>query len=113
MEIQTTNEERYHIIALKGDLDASSSIKLDTALENAILAHQKAILIDCKLLDYISSPGIGVLTSRLDECETKNISIVLYAMSEKIYNVFKILGLDQLLPIKQSKEDAKLYAHDI
>jgi anti-sigma B factor antagonist len=109
MEVISTDEGKYHIIAINGDLDAASSITLDTALENAILQKKRHILIDCKRLNYISSPGIGVLTSRLEECEEKNMDIVLFEMNEKILNVFRILGLDQLLPIKNNLEDAKLY----
>ena len=113
MELKSYQEDRFYIIALAGDLDAGSSISLDNALEEAIKAKKKQILIDCQGLNYISSPGIGVLTSRLEDCESTDTTIVLYAMSEKIYNVFTILGLDQVLPIKKSKEDAKLFSNDI
>jgi anti-sigma B factor antagonist len=107
MQVQHTNENEYHIIAIKGDVDASSSIILDNALEKAINENQPKILIDCTELNYISSPGIGVFTSRLDDCENVNIKLVLFSMSEKVQNVFRILGLDQLIKIVSTKDEAK------
>ncbi|TAE00203.1 MAG: anti-sigma factor antagonist [Bacteroidetes bacterium] len=113
MKVNCTNEGKFHIIAIEGDLDASSSILLDTVLEEAIEQQKHYILIDCLGLNYISSPGIGVLTSRLDDCEKNNTTIVLFSVSEKVFNVFNILGLDQLLPIKKNKEDAKSFSDGI
>jgi anti-sigma B factor antagonist len=110
MQVQHTNENEYHIIAIKGDVDASSSIILDNALEKAIHEKYPMILIDCSELSYISSPGIGVFTSRLDDCENVNIRLVLFAMRDKVQNVFRILGLDQLIQIVETKEEAKSVA---
>ncbi len=112
MELLIQNEDNFHIISIIGDLDASSSVIFDNALEEAISAKATNILIDCSELNYISSPGIGAFTSRLEECKQNNIQLVLYGMSPKIENVFKILGLDQLIVIKKTKEEAKIYAND-
>ncbi|TAH19618.1 MAG: anti-sigma factor antagonist [Cytophagales bacterium] len=112
MELKVSNEEKFHIIQIIGDLDASSSILLDNALEEAITTNTKSILIDCAELHYISSPGIGAFTSRLEECIEKNIIMVLFGLNDKIVNVFRILGLDQLIVIKISKDDAKDYIND-
>lgn len=107
MELTTYNEEKYHIIAIDGELDASSSLKLDDAIETAINQAHKLLIFDCQKLHYISSPGIGVFTSRIEDHEQNKISLVLYGMNEKVFNVFKILGLDKILPIVTSKADAK------
>ncbi len=112
MELQVVTEDKFHIIRIIGDLDASSSILLDNALEKAIGTHIKNILIDCAELNYISSPGIGAFTSRLEECAEKDIQMVLFGLNDKIVNVFNILGLDQLIVIKISKDDAKDYIND-
>jgi anti-sigma B factor antagonist len=112
MELHTFIEDKFHIIQIVGDLDASSSILLDNVLEKAIVANIKNILINCAELHYISSPGIGAFTSRLEECAEKNIQLVLFGLNDKILNVFKILGLDQLIVIKTSKDDAKKYIND-
>ncbi|MBC7919505.1 MAG: STAS domain-containing protein [Ferruginibacter sp.] len=108
MDIKVSNEDTFHVIAVNGDLDASSSIGLDNALKHAFVNNEKRILVDCSQLNYISSAGLGVFMSYLQEFEDHHVSIALFGVSSKILDVFQILGLDQLLTIAFSKEAAKL-----
>ena len=112
MEVVITEDNTYYTLKISGDLDASSSIILDNALEKAIQQSDKSILIDCYELDYISSPGIGVFTSRVSLMEESNRELILYGVNEKVMNVFKILGLDKLLPIYKEKDDIKTRADE-
>ena len=107
IDIKVIEENNYTILQLDGELDASSSIKLDEAIQRVINAQTSKILVDCKKLAYISSPGIGVFTSRINDQDTNQILIVLYSVNEKVLNVFQILGLQQLLHIVNSIEEAK------
>jgi anti-sigma B factor antagonist len=112
MDISTLHEDSACIIVINGELDASSSILLDKAIGRAVSQNETNILIDCKNLNYISSAGLGVFMSYLQDFQDKNISLVLYGLNEKVRNVFEILGLDQLLTIVLSKEEAKLLVND-
>ncbi len=96
---------RYYII-VKGEVDASSSIHLDESINQATQSHNK-ILIDCTELEYISSAGLGVFMSYINELEDKKINMILFGLSDKVRHVFQILGLDQLLRITQTEEEAK------
>ena len=64
------------------------------------------ILIDCAGLNYISSAGLGVFMSYIEDVNTKNIKMALYGLNDKVKNVFEILGLDQLLTIVNTKKEA-------
>jgi anti-sigma B factor antagonist len=107
MKVQTSSEDHHYLIGISGDLDASSSIVLDNAFAGALATRPHDILIDCTELNYISSPGIGVFISRLGDCEAQGVQMGLFGISDKILNVFKILGLDQLILIRKTKEEAK------
>ncbi|MFT6035875.1 MAG: anti-sigma B factor antagonist, partial [Marivirga sp.] len=48
-----------------------------------------------------------------DLFKEKQIQMVIYGLSEKVFNVFQILGLDQLLNITSDKEEAKKKIHEI
>jgi anti-sigma B factor antagonist len=104
--IHTDQEEEYYIIKVEGEVDASSSIYLDNKLGEAVKSHKK-ILVNCEDLKYISSAGLGVFMSYINEMEEGEIKMVLFGMSDKVRNVFQILGLDQLINMVESKEDAK------
>lgn len=108
INIETFTEDNYHILLVEGDVDASSSIHLDEALtELSNDDDVKLILVDGSKLNYISSAGLGVFMSYIDDFKVKKINMVLYGLSEKVTNVFQILGLDQLLDIVDSKQEAK------
>lgn len=111
MHISSVLEDDHFIITINGDVDASSSIHLDEAMSEAISAEHPKILIDCSALNYISSAGLGVFMSYIEELKAKNIQMVLFGLSEKVENVFKVLGLDQLLNIQHSKDQAKQEFH--
>lgn len=106
MNLQIEQEQESHIIHIEGDLDASSSISLDTAMYKAINKPEKSILVNCEQLNYISSAGLGVFMSHLSDLEEKNIFFALYAMSDKVKNVFEILGLEQLIKHYNTKKEA-------
>jgi anti-sigma B factor antagonist len=111
MQISSVLEDENYLITIDGDVDASSSIKLDEAISEAIQNGQQQILIDCVNLNYISSAGLGVFMSYIEELKAKNIRMVLFGLSDKVENVFKVLGLDQLLSIEETKDQAKQQAH--
>jgi hypothetical protein len=52
----------------------------------------RKILVDCNGLEYISSAGLGVFMSYIEEMKDKNIPLVLFGMKEKVANTFSILG---------------------
>lgn len=106
IEITTKNENQHFLITVVGDADASSSIELDKVLKEAIAEGNRIILTDCDQLNYISSAGLGVFMSYIQEFQEKEITFMIYGLSEKVLNVFNILGLDQLLTIKKDKEEA-------
>lgn len=113
IHIKRLQEDGADIIALIGEIDASSSIELDLAIAKSVGEGFSKILIDCSSLDYISSAGLGVFMSYIEEFKDKNIKMVLFGMSEKVANTFEILGLNELLRIAPNKMEAKRMAHGV
>lgn len=113
VHIKRIQEEGADIIAVIGEIDASSSIELDLAIAKSVGEGFRKILIDCSGLEYISSAGLGVFMSYIEELKDKNIPMILFGMKEKVANTFSILGLADLLHIKQNKEEAKLLANEL
>lgn len=106
LTIDKQKENHYLLIHVSGEADASSSIKLDNAIRDAMDEGVPQILVDCTNLNYISSAGLGVFMSYIEEINQKSISFIIFGLSEKVLKVFGILGLDQLLTIKKDKEEA-------
>jgi len=113
VEINTEQKEGFQLIRVSGDVDASSSIMLDNEINNVVQEGHKKILFDCEGLNYISSAGLGVFMSYIQVFEASNTKVAIYGLSEKVVNVFQILGLDQLLRIEATHEKAKEYIDEL
>lgn len=105
VSIETKEEQDYHLIYVTGEIDASSSIELDNALKNAAHYYNK-ILIDLHRLEYISSAGLGVFISYLEDLKKQDIKLILFGLQDKVREVFDILGLQHLMTIMPTKEEA-------
>ncbi len=107
MKIHTLDKDDLTILFIDGELDASSAIELDTYIEQVVEDGKQKLLIDCSQLNYISSAGLGVFMSHVQEFEERNIHMVLFGLSDKIFRIFQILGLDHLIKIVSSEEEAQ------
>ncbi|MDL5047645.1 STAS domain-containing protein [Oscillatoria amoena NRMC-F 0135] len=107
VQIKRIQEDGVDIIVPIGEIDASSSIELDLTIAKSVGEGFTKILIDCSALEYISSAGLGVFMSYIEEFSDKHIQMVLFGMNDKVLNTFEILGLSELLTIVQTKDEAK------
>jgi anti-sigma B factor antagonist len=107
IHIKRLQENGADVVVLIGEIDASSSIELDLAIAKSVGEGFSQILIDCSALEYISSAGLGVFMSYIEEFKDKKIKMVLFGMNEKVANTFEILGLHELLMIAKDKVQAK------
>jgi len=108
--VTTTHVAEGIVLTFEGELDASSCILADQALEEATSSTTRSILVDCTRLHYISSAGLGVLLAAFQSCNLKNINFILFGMPAKIRNVFGILGLERIIKTADSLEEARLLA---
>src|SRR6188474_2387598 len=113
VRIKRIQEDKADIIVINGEIDASSSIELDLTIAKSVGEGFKKILVDCTSLEYISSAGLGVFMSYIEEFKDRNIKMVLFGMSDKVANTFEILGLNELLHIKKDKVQAKQLINEL
>ncbi|HQF43830.1 MAG TPA: STAS domain-containing protein, partial [Ignavibacteriaceae bacterium] len=73
---------------------------------NLISKNKFKIVVDFKELAYISSAGLGVFMAYVEEIRQNKGDIKLSGMSEKVYNIFDLLGFPLLYEIFNSEEEA-------
>jgi anti-sigma B factor antagonist len=112
VNIERETEGEVSVLQVAGEIDASSSIFLDEEI-GRVLEHSAKIAVDLTSLEYISSAGLGVFMSYISDLESKKMTMVLFGMKEKVFQVFQILGLDQLLTIVDTREEAVIKANDL
>lgn len=113
IHIKRIQEDGADVIVIIGEIDASSSIELDLAIAKSVGEGHTKVLVDCGALEYISSAGLGVFMSYIEEFNDKNIKMVLFGMSDRVANTFQILGLNELLNIAKDKVDAKKMINEL
>ncbi|WP_194976213.1 STAS domain-containing protein [Aquiflexum lacus] len=106
LKIEKNIENDHSVLSLIGEIDASNSVELDEVILEMVQGGVCNILVDCSMLEYISSAGLGVFMSYLEEFQEKQITLVIFGLKEKVFQVFNILGLDQLIKIRDTKQDA-------
>jgi anti-sigma B factor antagonist len=106
LQIEKIKEEQYDTLRLLGEVDASNSVLLDQAMQEVVQQGTRFLLIDGRELSYISSAGLGVFMSYLDDFSEQGIRFAIYGLNEQVAEVFHILGLDQLIHIVPDKSTA-------
>lgn len=94
------------ILSMKGELDASSSLMAINILENMVDSGVGCLIIDCSQLTYISSAGIGVILSVHHLSMSNHTMLTLFGLQPAIKGVFEALGVDNILRITHTKEEA-------
>ncbi|HXH17739.1 MAG TPA: STAS domain-containing protein [Chitinophagales bacterium] len=107
MEILIETVSSILHIHINGELDANSSIELDEVIKKAIAQRRTKIMIDCRELRYISSAGVGVFLSHLDDVKNLGGRFVFYNMSAGVFSIFEILGLHKLIDIVNGYTEAQ------
>ncbi len=92
-------QEGVVVLGLEGYLDAHTAPQFERAIETEFSAGHTKLIADCAKLDYISSAGLGVFMSFIEDIRTAGGDIKLCAIVPKVYQVFDVLGFPELFDI--------------
>lgn len=104
--ISTKRQDNITILNLNGFLDAHTSVELEKCLEDIISDEKYRIVVNFDKLSYISSAGLGVFMAFIETARNNSGDIKLCAMSDKIYNIFDMLGFPILFEIYKEEKSA-------
>ncbi len=95
-----------NIIYLNGYLDAHTAPTLEDTFSNLIDKEKYKVIANFKELAYISSAGLGVFMAFIEKIRENNGDIKLTSMSDKVFNIFDLLGFPLLYEIYNSEDEA-------
>lgn len=90
--IQTSSLDDLTILSLEGYLDAHTAPEFESAVQREIDAGRRKLIVNCEGLSYISSAGLGVFMSFLEELRQNGGDIKISGPAPKVLQVFEILG---------------------
>lgn len=98
--------DEVNVLELKGYLDAHTAPILEQAISNLIKENKYNIVVNFSELNYISSAGLGVFMAFIENIRDKGGDIKFSSMSEKIYNVFDLIGFPLIYEFYKSDDEA-------
>jgi anti-sigma B factor antagonist len=105
--ISTTYNNGISIITLDGFVDAHTAPNFETAIQTELDAGHTRIIVDCSKLNYISSAGLGVFMSFIEEVRDQNGDIKISGLVPKVRHTFEILGFQDLFEMPDSIDVAR------
>jgi anti-anti-sigma factor len=106
MGVKTERQGDTLIAKTDGRVDSANAREFQTALEAAIGASDRAVILDMEDLSYISSAGLRVILLTAKTLRNQNAKFAVCSLSQPIREVFEISGFDQIISIHASQAEA-------
>ncbi len=97
--VERTEQDGAVVLALDGYLDAHTAPQFEKAIQDEHSAGRNRLVVDCAKLTYISSAGLGVFMSFIEEIRAAGGDVKLAGIVPKVYQVFEVLGFPALFDI--------------
>ncbi len=105
--IQTAVEDGLAIITLEGFVDAHTAPQFESAVQSEIDSGHKRLIVDCEKLSYISSAGLGVFMTFVEEVRESGGDIKICGLVPKVKHTFDILGFQDIFEMLENQSAAK------
>ena len=95
------------VLVMGGELDYEVSPQIRARLVGAIKDGRRRLVLDLSDVTFIDSTAIGVLAGtvvKLDEAGGGSLAVV--CSHEKVVQIFEITGLDSVIAVHSSREEA-------
>ena len=103
---QQAVDDDVHVVAVTGYLDFDAAPRLKRCIVDCIEAGGRRLVVDLSDAGFIDSTGIGVLAGALKRLRECDGSLVVVCTHENVRSIFELVGLDDLIPLHQSRDDA-------
>jgi anti-sigma B factor antagonist len=97
-----------YVVRIAGEVDMSHEEELRAELRAAVEADAKGIVVDLTECEFIDSSAIrALLLSREQKnADGNSESLAVAASSDQILRILSVMGLDQVLPIEPTVDQA-------
>ena len=104
--VTRSSEGDLAVLSLAGYLDAHTAPEFERAIQAEIDAGRVRLIVDAAQLKYISSAGLGVFMSFIEEVREKGGDIKICGLVPKVKQIFDILGFPAIYDVMESREAA-------
>jgi anti-sigma B factor antagonist len=99
LDVSTTDQDGRSVVAAIGEVDLFTAPALDAELTRVVSSGASAVIVDLTGVDFLDSTGLSVIVKALKRVRESGGSLSVVVASERVGKVFRITGLDQILPV--------------
>lgn len=92
------------VIVVEGRIDGNTIHEFEEYIDTVIDESDQAVVLDCSSLIYINSSGLRRILIEAKALWTSQKELTLCCLQPQVYETFKIVGFDKIMPIKDSLE---------
>lgn len=100
--------EDVHVVRVAGEVDMSHEEELRGELRTGLAADARGIVVDLTECEFIDSTGVRVLllSREAQQNESPSERLAVAASSEQILRILSVMGVDRVIPIRPTVEEA-------
>jgi len=104
--IQVREVDGVAVVRPEGFINAHTVRQFEAALEAQVRQGRYTILLDCRLLNYISSAGLGAIMGLIETVRANGGDILLCQLQKNVHEIFDTLGFTQLYRVFPTEAEA-------
>ena len=99
-------DDATHVVSVRGEIDIFTAPEFKERIAGAIDAGRDLVVVDLNGTTFIDSSSLGVLISAHRRLTARDGRLVIACEVKAVLNTFKITGLDGVLEIVPTRDDA-------
>jgi anti-sigma B factor antagonist len=105
--------DEVYVVRVAGEVDMSHEEELRGELRVAVAAEPKGIVVDLTECEFIDSSGVRslLLSREAQHPEDGSERLSVAASSEQILRILSVMGIDRVIPIRPTVEEAAAALH--
>lgn len=106
LDISTHEQAGRVVVVAIGEVDVFTAPQLDHELSRLTADGRTDVVVDLSRVDFLDSTGLSVLVKTLKRIREVDGHLDVVVSVERVAKVFRITGLDQLIPLHESVAEA-------
>lgn len=101
MQLNIHPEGQETIVKIIGELDTLATTEQADELQKVLAVADKALVIDCGEMEYISSAGLRFFMQLKRASEAKGGSVRVSHLNEDVADIFRMSGFENIFDIEK------------
>jgi anti-anti-sigma factor len=106
MKIDKSLHDDYAVLTLKGEFDTFYCPALQQEVETLVERGINHLVLDMRLVKFINSTALGAVIKAHKRCKAEGGELVVAQPSPFVRDIVKKVGIDKLIPMHESEQDA-------